>query len=415
MLKISIIIPIHNTLPEYLDSCLKSIFSQSLEEFELICVDDCSDNIETIDCLNHYKTHIFDKKMKIIQLDKSVGAAKARNYGLENATGEYVIFLDSDDVFHVDMLSIMYKNIKKKQADVCICNYKMMYKDGHYLYFDNYELNKTNEDWLCKIPMNPWTKLIRRKYLIENDICFQSLTSCNDVYFSVMTVLCTNNLVYLNDKYLVDYRVGTPGNISTSRNPLNIWYAFDELREKISKRFDDYDFHILDATLLNSCICELNLGTQEENKKKLYENCKHFLKDKKMSQKHLERQRKYFIEFEYETKWFEHIGDYIVQLRYNSNRILRRLGCKELWLFGIGERGKAFLQWAHENNIKLQGICDKRNDKCGEIINGIKIFSREDVLKKENITIIASNDAVYEELNHICKEDLINLEAFCPL
>ena len=115
---ISVIVPVYNCY-FYLEECLKSIVKQNFKLFELIIVNDCSedDSKEIID--------FYEKKydnIKAIHLNKNRGVSYARNTGLNIAQGEFVVFLDADDKITPNMLSYMYNCIKKYNCDLVVCN-----------------------------------------------------------------------------------------------------------------------------------------------------------------------------------------------------------------------------------------------------------------------------------------------------
>ena len=92
---VSVIIPVYNTAP-YLDACLSSVLGQSLREIEVICVDDKSTD-DSLFIIRKYQA--MDSRLKIIALPVNQGVSVARNRGLEEAVGDYVYFMDSDDIF----------------------------------------------------------------------------------------------------------------------------------------------------------------------------------------------------------------------------------------------------------------------------------------------------------------------------
>lgn len=118
---ISVVMPVHNT-GLYLEEALDSLFNQTFADFELLCVDDASEDKQTIEILNHYQ-HMW-KEMKVIWLEESVGAAEARNIGVSKASGKYVMFLDSDDIFQEEMLAELYETITADDSEVCFCGFR---------------------------------------------------------------------------------------------------------------------------------------------------------------------------------------------------------------------------------------------------------------------------------------------------
>ena len=108
MPKVSIVIPVYN-VEKYLRECLDSVVNQSLRDIEIICINDGSTD-NSFKILEEYKS----KEIRLQVLSqKNGGQSKARNAGLEVATGEYIYFLDSDDYIKTDALEILYKIAKK--------------------------------------------------------------------------------------------------------------------------------------------------------------------------------------------------------------------------------------------------------------------------------------------------------------
>lgn len=123
--KISIIIPVYNA-EKYIGRCLESVVNQTYRNLEIICVDDGSTD-------NSYK--IIEEKAKqdnriILIKQKNQGVSIARNTAIENLTGDYIMFLDSDDYMEQNMCEIMYKAINEFETDVIRCNYNRVYENG---------------------------------------------------------------------------------------------------------------------------------------------------------------------------------------------------------------------------------------------------------------------------------------------
>ena len=113
--EISIIIPVYNIAP-YLEECVESIINQSFTDFEVILVDDGSNDGST-DLCDKYKTY---SNFRVIHT-KNEGAAHARNTGLDIAKGKYVAFIDGDDVIVENYLEILYKEIETQNVDIAVC------------------------------------------------------------------------------------------------------------------------------------------------------------------------------------------------------------------------------------------------------------------------------------------------------
>lgn len=117
MPKISVIVPVYN-VEEYLDVCLDTIIMQTFKDFEVICVDDGTQD-SSGEILDKYA--LFDKRIKVIHQENK-GLSGARNTGVEAANGEYIMFVDSDDYISPLMLENLYKNVKQNKSDFVFCN-----------------------------------------------------------------------------------------------------------------------------------------------------------------------------------------------------------------------------------------------------------------------------------------------------
>ena len=119
--KIAVVMPVHDTPAKYLQEALESLKNQVFQQFRLICVDDGSTDSDTIQVLHEWSENY--KKLEVIYLSKAMGAAEARNIGLDAAREKYIIFLDSDDIFEKYFLQKMYERITDTDAQVCICGW----------------------------------------------------------------------------------------------------------------------------------------------------------------------------------------------------------------------------------------------------------------------------------------------------
>ncbi len=123
---ISVIVPIYN-VEKYLDRCIDSILGQTYNNLEIILVDDGSpDNCGTI--CDKYATQ--DSRIKVLHI-KNGGVSNARNIGIEASKGEYIGFVDADDVIFSTMYECLLSAIIKDDADIVQCNYCYLFEDGH--------------------------------------------------------------------------------------------------------------------------------------------------------------------------------------------------------------------------------------------------------------------------------------------
>lgn len=111
---ISIIVPVYN-VEKYLARCLESILEQTYKDLEVILVDDGSTDASPRICDQYAEK---DKRIRVVH-KKNGGLSDARNYGMRIMRGNYVVFIDSDDLVHKQAVELLYQNIKKYNADIC--------------------------------------------------------------------------------------------------------------------------------------------------------------------------------------------------------------------------------------------------------------------------------------------------------
>ncbi len=122
---ISVVIPIYK-VEKYLNKCINSVICQTYTNIEIILVDDGSPDNCGIICDDFAKT---DKRIKVIHKENG-GLSDARNVGIENATGKYITFIDSDDYVELDYIEYLYKLIKKYKTKLSVCSFNILLENG---------------------------------------------------------------------------------------------------------------------------------------------------------------------------------------------------------------------------------------------------------------------------------------------
>lgn len=126
MTKVSVIVPVYN-VENYLDKCLESIIKQTFSDYEVIIVNDGSTDNSEIIATKYVKK--YPGKFKLITQDNG-GLGAARNTGIENANGEYYLFVDSDDTIASNALEHLYDKVIQNNADIVVFDYKLIDEDG---------------------------------------------------------------------------------------------------------------------------------------------------------------------------------------------------------------------------------------------------------------------------------------------
>ena len=185
----SIIIP-HKDIPDLLMRCLRSI--PVSEDIQVIVVDDNSADADTY--LDKYP-ELSRSYLEFVRTTKGGGAGYARNVGLEHAKGKWILFADADDFFVDDMSEIIY-SLVDSEADVIYFKNKAVLSDNisiranrsSYLNVRIDQYLADGDEWPVRFKTYvPWCKLIKRNLIVKNDIRFDELMYCNDVYFSLLT------------------------------------------------------------------------------------------------------------------------------------------------------------------------------------------------------------------------------------
>lgn len=410
--KISIIMPVYNT-GEFLEEAIESLLKQTFHDFQLICVDDGSDDLRTKEILEKYSSY---PQVEIVHEAENHGAGEARNIGFRYAYGKYVIFLDADDIFDRQMLEIMHRKISEDYADVCICGSEWFYPDGEKMKNIPVLPEKEREDWLLGLSFVPWDKLVRREFLIENNIEFQNLSSSNDVFYSLSLYLCTDKIVLCGDEPLVQYRCGQKNQISAKRDPRNIYFVGKKAWETHKGKMD-FDISAVSMFMLIGMISEFSRCINDEWKEECYVRLANFIKKHKSDISYKNKLYCYYIDsllnMEYNTGWYKEAFSFTTKLRIAFPEIQRKMKDKKnVVLWGLGERGRAFVQVCKENDFKIIYITDRRciEEGCMKY-DGISVIDSDEALKKSD-GIIASNHAIaeyiYKNKQEICVCDLEN-------
>ena len=219
--KVSVIVPVYNAA-RYLHEALSSVARQTLQDIEIILVDDGSTD-DSLAIMRRFEAADELGRVTIIE-QAHAGAGVARNAGLAVARGEYLSLLDADDIFDRDMLKAAYQQAVSQQADTCIFRaIDFSDKTGR----PTINRNCNPRDFPRRQPFrfedvggNPfdvmgftWDKLFRRSFVQERGFQFQSLPNANDALFTYSAMLTAARIVFLN-RFLVRRRLDTGANIS---------------------------------------------------------------------------------------------------------------------------------------------------------------------------------------------------------
>lgn len=209
---VSVIVPVYKG-KDYLEDHAFKIFDQTYKNIEVIFLDDCSPD-NSYDMLLKFKESHPDKDITLYRNEKNTGPGPLRNRGLEMAKGKYVWFLDADDDPDVTWIEKMYNKAEQEQADFVMCGYKQIENkksdDGSCKkevtdefikkeFLDHeHDINYINLHAVRILP-SPWSKLIRRSFMIEHGIRFPNIRFGDDQSCSINLTLLANKIGFVNE------------------------------------------------------------------------------------------------------------------------------------------------------------------------------------------------------------------------
>ncbi len=205
MAKVSVIIPVYNAAP-YLRKCVDSVLAQTLDDIEIILVDDGSTDGSSAIC----DSYLPRENITVIH-QKNQGASAARNIALRIAKGEYTGFVDADDYIEKDMYASLYQLAKQEDLDIVFGNYSIVegnVKKPNSAYMpESVVLKKKDiEQLICgkessRILWFAVKSIFRRDLLAENRIAFREGMLGEDTVFDLEALLCSNTVCFINKSF----------------------------------------------------------------------------------------------------------------------------------------------------------------------------------------------------------------------
>ncbi len=263
--KVSVIIPIFN-VEKYIKACLDSVSNQTLKEIEIICVNDGTPDhsMEIV-----YEKALRDKRIRIVERENK-GLSAARNTGLKQATGEYVIFLDSDDTLKEKTLEILYRSMSEKrlqqiffEADVLYDTLKV--KRDNYIKYHKYYHRKgtypqveTGTEILKKLlenkeyRMSVCLQMFQKQFLVENGLFFLEGILHEDNLFTPQVMLKADRVMVIRDCFYIR-RLRSDSIMLTGESRKSSWGYFG-CYQKLQELLKEYPPTSIEAKCLKSIV-----------------------------------------------------------------------------------------------------------------------------------------------------------------
>ena len=268
MPKVSVIVPVYN-VEKYLEKCLDSLVNQTLDDLEIIVVNDGStDNSKNI--IKEFQEQHKDKNLIYLEKENG-GLSDARNYGMKKATGEYIAFLDSDDYVDYSIYEKMYNKAKEKNADYVECDFYWTY-DSHKKE-DIGVRYRSKKEMLIYARVVAWNKLIKREIIKEKfpvglyyediEFFYKLLPNINSFEF------VEEPLIYYiqRDNSIVNKQGSKTGQIFEILDNVIKFYKENDLYEEYKKELE----YTYTRILLCSSLKRITKIKEKEEKKKLIE------------------------------------------------------------------------------------------------------------------------------------------------
>ena len=239
--KVSVIMPSLNVV-KYIDECVESVLNQTLKDIEIICVDAGSDD-GTYERLMEYKSH--DSRMRILHSDvRSYGAQV--NMGINQANGEYVCIVETDDYVGLNMLERLYDLAKQHSLDYIKAGANSIQQFGERVLKRNMVFADTDfsiYDKVVSIEEYPqillmdcyiWRGIYKRRFLLDNNIyCSETKGAAyQDIGFTHLVTVNAGRAMFIDEPFY-QYRIGR--NESSSKSPNGVKYTYNEYNRLIGE------------------------------------------------------------------------------------------------------------------------------------------------------------------------------------
>lgn len=395
-IKVSIIIPVYNA-EKYLRECLDSLIRQTLQEIEVICIDDGSTDA-SIKILREYQNK--DSRVIVLSNTKNMGQPTSRNRGINEAKGKYIQFVDADDFIEKESTKELFKLAEEKEIDMCYMGMYVHVEKGTDIkavptgiqgqYPDIYEGKQllrilTEKD---EFFYYTWSVFYRSSFLKENGLLYRELV-CGQGGNFIPRCLCEARRVIVCSKKYYHYRVHNEAITHTDKAQKELLFG------KIMRYVDILQYFSKDETSL-----ELEIFL-EATYKKLMGGIKSLTYSEK---KELEnRMPSYFARHIYHILCKE---GQTYQINLSQEQILTVKEGKNIIIYGAGYASKDVLDMLQQNEIEILGFAVTRRKSGKTNLFGHHIYEIQELSKYKatSIVLVAANRKYNEEILEILEK-----------
>lgn len=416
---VTIVVPAYNA-EAFLKENIESILGQTYKNLEVVYVcDGCTDN--TVDILMQYTE---DSRLKVCVETDNQGAAISRNIGMSMAKGDWIIFLDADDLFESNMIEEMVECAIKEHADMCCCylesfddvpNEMSCINNGIIkLYCKTYPIIETKKEerhiLQLIVDKGPCTKLVHKSIYMKEEVCFQNIQNANDVYYTMVSAINTQRIVYV-DKVFVHYRSNKGRRtLSTMRNLKKnyIFEAFDKVYDYILGKNNKYLRRSFYNSVFSNVFDYINKPIYPFIIDSLRET---YFEKWGMHSKNVINELSCINKVLYKTILNTNreidIRELNKQAKIEFIRMMSQKGCS---IWGTGIYGCELLGQISNTDIQIQHVFDSSKEKWGKKICGYMIENFEET-KADNIIVTTPKyyDEIREQIGNRA-ENILNIE-----
>lgn len=284
-IKVSVVLPVYNDAL-YIEQCMENLIHQTLQDIEIICVDDGSTD-NTYSLLKKYARK--DKRVQIIKQENK-GAGNARNVGMALAKGDYIYFPDSDDIPKIELLEKSFAEALETESDIVVFRSSRLDDTSgkvesctFSVYIDKlpdkypFSITEVDGNFFRFFMGWAWDKLFKRSFIESINLSFQEQRTTNDMFFVYMALVNAKKISIL-DEELYTQRINVNDSLSMTRD--KSWDCFLNALNSIKAEminldlWPSYEPYFVDYAL-HSCLA--NLRILKDNN---YGACKKLLLDK---------------------------------------------------------------------------------------------------------------------------------------
>lgn len=378
--KISVIVPVYNA-EQYLRECLESLVNQTLEDLEIICVNDGSTD-SSPKILEEYASK--DSRIKIFHQENQ-GVSAARNLGISKVQGEYLVFVDSDDWIELNALEILYKTIDKRKSDILLFSNYRYYGDSSVkrdtrlekleLLVNDKNIN-FNEyyDELIKTPLLCCGKLYRTDFIHKNNILFPIGIQCSEDGIFAITSFINAESISVCDVGFYYYRLNISQSLSkngtisilntynTDRIYKDLIYSSNKLENK------DEVYHAMLNYTFNSIIWHFNIVNNFYSKKENIKYIKLLKKEYKPYSKKDDSSKAIYKRIKntiknYNKLYIKKLIEPIYEVEHRTNRLAIYLFEKQILNIDVNKYIRKKLNFRYAKNLLRLKLKLKFNKK----------------------------------------------------